>query len=70
MWRARSAEILTSLPVDVRVAEIWLCRLDLTLRAVDGIYIAIAQRISAVLATFDAKTASCARALGLQVAGA
>jgi hypothetical protein len=47
-----------------------LRRLDLTLRTPDALNIAIAQRVGATLATFDAKMADAARALGTEVAAA
>lgn len=55
---------------DVRVAEAFVRRLDLTLRAPDALNIAIAQRTGAALATFDEKMAAAAQALSVEVAGA
>jgi predicted nucleic acid-binding protein len=44
-----------------------LRRLDLTLRTPDALNIAIAQRAGAAMATFDARMAEAAQALGLDV---
>ena len=48
-------------------AQVLLRRLDLVLRAPDAIHLAIAQRLGVELATFDARMADCARALGMTV---
>lgn len=52
---------------DIDDAQVLLRRLDLVLRAPDAIHLAIAQRLGAELATFDARMADCARALGMTV---
>jgi predicted nucleic acid-binding protein len=52
---------------DVRRAQAALRRLNMTLRAPDALNIMIAQRVDAVLLTFDIKMAASARALGLDV---
>lgn len=64
---ARQVEIRAD---DVALAEAFLRRLDLPLRAPDAIHIAVARRLSAALATFDEKMAACARTLGVEVAAA
>jgi predicted nucleic acid-binding protein len=56
-----------TLPVDVRMAEAALRRLDLPLRTPDAVNLAIAQRLGADLATFDIRMADCARAFGMAV---
>lgn len=66
-WTARSARRVETTPADVRAAEAFLRRLDLTLRAPDALNIAIAQRTAATLATLDVRMAVAARALGTQV---
>jgi len=66
-WSARVAQRIATTSADVRAAEAFLRRLDLTLRTPDALNIAIAQRASAVLATFDAAMANCARALQTEV---
>ena len=69
-WAARTMERAEISGADVKSAEIFLRRLDLTLRTPDAINIAIAQRVDASLATFDAKMAASAHALGTEVADA
>ncbi len=66
IWRSKVSQVESG-PADLRAAESALRRLDLNLRAPDAIHIAIAQRIGAGLATFDARMAQCARALGAAV---
>lgn len=66
-WTARVAERVEIAPADITAAQAWLRRLDLTFRTPDAINIAIAQRVRASLATFDAKMAANARALGTEL---
>jgi predicted nucleic acid-binding protein len=65
MFRGRRLELTSA---DVTRAEVYLRRLDLTLRTPDALNIAIAQRHDAALATFDTRMAAAARALGLEIA--
>jgi uncharacterized protein len=67
VWRERAPLLIEIDPKDVRTADTFVRRLDLNLRAPDAIHIAIAQRLGAELATFDARMAECARALGAKV---
>ncbi len=69
-WAARATQRVETTAADVKAAEAALRRLDLTLRTPDALNIAIAQRVDAVLATFDGKMASSARTLGTEVAAA
>jgi predicted nucleic acid-binding protein len=66
-WLHANTISAETLPVDVRLAESVLRRLDLNLRTPDAIHLAIAQRLGAELATFDIRMADCARALGISV---
>ena len=66
-WIARATARVETVSADVRAADAYLRRFDLTLRTPDAINIAIAQRIGAELATFDEKMADCARALRVPV---
>ena len=50
---------------DIRAAGAFFRRVDLTLRTGDAINIAIAQRMRALLVTFDQKMAATARILGV-----
>lgn len=67
-WTARETTRVRTAAADIAAAEACLRRLDLTLRTPDALNIAIAQRLDAALATFDAKMSAAARALGVEVA--
>ena len=67
-WAARATRWEEVTPSDVRAADGYLRRLDLTLRTPDALNIAIAQRVGAALATFDKRMAASARALGADLA--
>ena len=69
-WTARTAETANATTPDIAAASAVLRRLDLNLRAPDAINIAVADRLGAILATFDDRMATAARALGVQVAPA
>lgn len=69
-WASRFGPRLETTTGDVARAEKFVRRLDLNLRAPDALHIAIAQRHGAALATFDARMADAARALGLEIAAA
>lgn len=69
-WTARVAQSIETSATDVAIAEAFLRRLDLTLRTPDALNIAIAQRVGAMLATFDQKMAASAQALGTALAPA
>ena len=66
-WTRRVAQRVELAPADVALATVFLRRLDLALRTPDALHIAIAQRLGAVLATFDESMATCARVLGTTV---
>ena len=66
-WLPRTAQQMSITSADIKVAEAYLRRLDLTLRTLDAIHIATVQRIGATLLTFDRKMAECARVLGIPV---
>jgi uncharacterized protein len=55
---------------DVAVAESVLRRIEIAFRAPDAIHLAIAQRLDAMLMTFDSQMAAAARMLGIPVAPA
>jgi len=67
-WVARVAERTETTSADVRLADAYLRRLEHNLRTPDALHIALAQRASAAIATFDAGMAAAARALGADVA--
>ena len=54
-------------PGDLAAATVFLRRLDLPLRTPDALHIAIAQRVGAMLVTFDRQMAASARTLGSAV---
>lgn len=66
-WSATSATVIEVFSADIRAAGMSVRRLTVNLRAPDAIHIAIAQRIGAELATFDAKMSSAAKALGIGI---
>lgn len=67
IWTERAAARVETVHADMIAAGAMLRRLDLTLRTPDALNIAIAQRMAAVLATFDKKMVECAEALGVPV---
>jgi predicted nucleic acid-binding protein len=67
-WTAHAVQRIEAGAADIAAASVMLRRLDLTLRTQDAIHIAVAQRAGADLATFDARQAAAAGALGLAVA--
>ena len=66
-WLPQAAQPVNMTSADIKVAEAYLRRLDLTLRTADALHIATVQRIGATLLTFDKKMAECARVLGVPV---
>ena len=64
-WTAAQTLRVECLALDVRAADAFLRRLDLNLRTLDAVHIAIARRLGAELATFDVRMAESAGALGL-----
>lgn len=66
-WLPQAALPVSMTSADIKVAEAYLRRLDLTLRTADALHIVIVQRIGATLLTFDKKMAECARVLGVPV---
>ena len=66
-WIAQSAKRIEIVAADVVTAQGFLRRLDLTLRTPDAINIAMTQRISASLATFDDQMRVAAAAIGVAI---
>jgi predicted nucleic acid-binding protein len=62
--RLRRVEMASN---DLPTATMFLRRLDLPLRTPDAVHIAIAQRVGAILVTFDRQMAASARTLGSPV---
>jgi predicted nucleic acid-binding protein len=67
IWMARDARRIQTESADIAGADAFVRRLDLPLRVPDALHLAIAQRISATLVTFDAQMATNARTLGIAV---
>ena len=67
-WAPRETTPVETMTSDVAAAAAFVRRLDLPLRTPDVLNIAIARRMAATLATFDARMASNAEALGVAVA--
>ena len=67
-WRQGVGENLDTTAADMRMADAILRRLEHNLRAPDALNIVLAQRVGAMLATFDIGMAKVASALGLAVA--
>ena len=70
LWRNRRARQAQIEPDDIARAERYVRVADLILRGPDAIHLAVAERLGSTLVTFDRRTASAARNLGLAVAGA
>ena len=67
IWRAamtRPAEIHAA---DVRLADVYVRRFDLGLRAPDALHLATARRLDATLITLDRRLAAAAREMGIAV---
>ena len=67
-WMRGAVTAVETASSDIRAAEGFLRRLDLTLRAGDALHIAVAQRNGADLATFDVKMSASAGLLGVSLA--
>ena len=67
-WRLNNTTSCGVIGADIALADRFLRRLDLPLRAPDALHIAVAQRLGLALATFDAQMAVSAKALDVQLA--
>ena len=67
-WRAGRASACFVQSSDIIGAEVYLRRLDLSLRTPDAVNIAIAARLGLELATFDDQMKSAASILGIRLA--
>jgi predicted nucleic acid-binding protein len=68
LWRAQAAASCQLTSTDILVADAFLRRLDLPLRAPDAIHLAIAQRLDIAIATGDLRMKDCAVRLGIKLA--
>ena len=66
-WRASATEVAEIDTHDCRLANTYVRRFDLKLRAPDALHAAICRRLELQLATLDRRLAAAARALGISV---
>ena len=67
-WLVRLANRTELASEDLMLATSFLRRLDLPLRTLDALHIAVAQRLNATLVAFDQRMIASARAIGMAVA--
>ena len=67
VWRARETVAVDMSGGDVRLADAYVRRFDLMLKAPDALHLAMSSRLGASLVTLDQRLANAARALGLTV---
>ena len=68
-WRGAAASDLDLQASDVRLANVFVRRFDLMLRAPDALHIALCRRCDLTLATMDRRRTQAADALGVTVRG-
>jgi predicted nucleic acid-binding protein len=66
-WLMLDAEVIDLEAADIRLASLFVRRLELGLRMPDAIHIAVSQRMGATLATLDVRLAGAASALAVAV---
>ena len=66
-WRSVRTEPIDIGPSDARLANAYVRRFDLTLRAPDALHAAICRRLDLTLVTLDQRLARAARELGIEV---
>jgi uncharacterized protein len=66
-WRASATEVAEIDTHDCRLANTYVRRFDLKLRAPNALHAAICRRLELQLATLDRRLAAAARALGISV---
>ena len=66
-WRAGATDIADMNAHDCRLANTYVRRFDLRLRAPDALHAAICRRLGLILVTLDRRLANAARELGLRV---
>jgi uncharacterized protein len=67
VWRAAMTSPVDVHAADARLANAFVRRFELMLRAPDALHLAISQRLDATLVTLDSRLASAARELGVSV---
>ncbi len=68
VWRAATSSPVDVHAADVRLANAYVRRFDLMLRAPDALHLAIARRLDATLVTLDHRIVIAATELGVAVA--
>jgi len=66
-WRSIRTETIDIEPPDARLANTYVRRFDLMLRAPDALHAAICRRLDLTLVTLDQRLAKAARELGIDV---
>lgn len=66
-WCAANAEMVSTEPLDIRLAAVFVRRIDIPLRMPDAMYLAVAHRLHVPLCSFDAEQITAARSLGVDV---
>ena len=67
VWRAAMSSTVDLHAADARLANAYVRRFDLMLRAPDAIHLAIARRLDVTLVTLDRRLGAAARELGVMV---
>jgi predicted nucleic acid-binding protein len=65
VWRAATTRPAEIHAADVRLADVYVRRFDLGLRAPDALHLAIARRLDTTLITLDRRLATAAREMGI-----
>ena len=65
-WRASGTDLADFIAHDCRLANSYVRRFDLKLRAPDALHLAICRRLGLQLATLDRRLATAARELGVE----
>ena len=66
-WRTGATVAADLAATDARLANIYVRRFDLMLRATDALHAAICRRLGLILVTLDRRLGTAARELGLEV---
>ncbi len=67
IWRATMTTTPPMAATDARLAEVFVRRFEMMLRAPDALHVAMCRRLDLTLVTLDRRLANAARALGLRV---
>lgn len=67
VWRASTTQGADIAVADARLADIYVRRFELMLRAPDALHLAMSRRLDATLVTLDRRLVAAARELGVSV---